>query len=119
MRAMGPPPICVWLPCSRMSASSRISDFSRARSIWMRHGDHALVNAIRATLAAARVRREEGIDAEGAAALALGQLETEDLPRLKPVYNLTGTVLHTNLGRALIAQQAIEAAVAAMRNAVA
>ncbi len=84
-----------------------------------RFGHQAVVKAIRMTLAAARARCIDPVDLESAAAAALTHLEAEHAPRLKAVYNLTGTVLHTNLGRALIAEAAIEAAVAAMRNPVA
>jgi len=82
-----------------------------------RFGHQAVVTAVRHELAELR-RNGLSVAADDAAALALGRLEAADAPRLKSVYNLTGTVLHTNLGRALAAETAVAAAVAAMRNAV-
>jgi L-seryl-tRNA(Ser) seleniumtransferase len=83
-----------------------------------RFGRPAVVDAVRAALDAARAQRTS-LGAEHAATLAFSRLAADAEPRLRPVYNLTGTVLHTNLGRALLADEAVTAAVAAMRNAVA
>jgi len=83
-----------------------------------RFGRTAVVGAVRAVLAEARTAGT-ALSANTAGAEALARLQAGAQPNLRPVFNLTGTVLHTNLGRALIAEEAVEAVIAAMRNAVA
>ena len=68
----------------------------------------AVVAAAREVVASAR-RARSGPPADWAAAVS-DRLRERSLPTLRPVLNATGVVLHTNLGRAPLA----EAAVAAM-----
>jgi L-seryl-tRNA(Ser) seleniumtransferase len=92
-----------------------------------RFGRPPVVNAVRATLDAVRsavrastpLAHGAQVDADHVAASALARLDRETQPRVRPVFNLTGIVLHTNLGRATLADAAVEAAVAAMRQAIA
>src|SRR5215470_15580503 len=88
-----------------------------------RFGRPAAVAAVRATLAttreAVRAGRVEAIAVDDLAAAALARLDAGAQPNVRAVFNLTGTVLHTNLGRAVLAEPAIEAAVTAMRHALA
>lgn len=82
-----------------------------------RFGRPSAVDAVREALADLRGRKQTA-EAGSVAAAAVQLLEARDRSSLRPVFNLSGTVLHTNLGRALIADVAIEAAVQAMRNTV-
>jgi L-seryl-tRNA(Ser) seleniumtransferase len=102
---------------------SAVLNTSAAAALLERYGQNASTNAIRATIEVTRTALQEGKcvapTAERLAIESRARLEREDRSGSRPLFNLSGTVLHTNLGRAVLADAAVEAAVAAMRNPVA
>jgi len=105
-------------PRRRLPSVDEALKVPEATAALAKHGRTAMVDALRAAIAAFRAKGE-GASAAEAANEATVQLDKADRPRLRAVHNLTGTILHTNLGRALLAEAAIDAATAAMRSAVA
>ena len=81
-------------------------------------GRPAVVDAVRRVISESRARGVVPCGTDEVMSEATLLLEAQGKPSLRPVFNLTGTVLHTNLGRAILAEPAIEAAVSAMRSAV-
>jgi L-seryl-tRNA(Ser) seleniumtransferase len=83
-----------------------------------RYGHTAVVAAVRAELAerreALKAQPDSVPDTARLAADCRKRLEADFAPSLRPVFNLTGTVLHTNLGRALLAESAVEAVLAVL-----
>lgn len=73
-----------------------------------------LVDAVRDALASARAVPHRAPTGDGAWTTAVeGALERRTRPSLRPVLNATGVVLHTNLGRAPLADAALDAVRAA------
>ena len=96
---------------------------SESASLRGRFGRQAATDALRSVLDDARESLRSGRTAARShldiVQSAYRLLDLKNLSDLRPLYNLTGIILHTNLGRAVLAEAAVEAAVAAMRNAVA
>ncbi|MGA1833602.1 L-seryl-tRNA(Sec) selenium transferase [Rhizobium wenxiniae] len=87
-----------------------------------RHGRVVVTDELRGVLVDIREAVKAGADVPdeaGVLASLISRLGYLDKSNLRPLFNLTGTVLHTNLGRALLAEEAIAAAVDAMRDAAA
>jgi L-seryl-tRNA(Ser) seleniumtransferase len=82
------------------------------------HGRPAVTDAIRAVLAEIRSEPPPSPDSDVILDRVAQRLEAEARASLRPVFNLTGTVLHTNLGRAQLPEEAIDAMAAAARNPV-
>jgi L-seryl-tRNA(Ser) seleniumtransferase len=92
------------------------------------YGRTQVLNALRDALDAWRISAQSGdaaVDAAGSPALSAldtAQLHTtvaaallaRNASRLRSVFNLTGTVLHTNLGRALLPDESVRAVMTAL-----
>jgi L-seryl-tRNA(Ser) seleniumtransferase len=84
-----------------------------------RYGRAQLTGSLRAHLATLRGKALAGslelvaLQDESIAAALEAQLCASARPQLRPVFNLTGTVLHTNLGRAVLPEEAVRALVQA------
>jgi L-seryl-tRNA(Ser) seleniumtransferase len=91
-------------------AAAEIQPLSQA------HAHDLIVAAVRAELSQLReqIRRGDGVDGASSvtsiAARVVARLGRELRPKLRSVINATGIVLHTNLGRSPIAEEAARAA---------
>ncbi len=102
----------------------KVNDVLAAPAVEALAGEHAherIVEAVRAEIDALRARLKEDPGGDGVvepaavAERAAARLRRDLRPRLRPVINATGIVLHTNLGRAPLAEEAARAAYEAGR----
>ena len=98
-----------------LPAVDRILRSAEGCALIARYGRALVLDAVRAALAKCR---DSGKAASVAAIIADSADRLSQLmrPSQRRVFNLTGTVLHTNLGRAPLPEAAIDAAAAAMRD---
>jgi L-seryl-tRNA(Ser) seleniumtransferase len=107
----------------RLPATDAVLRSPNGRAMAVRYGATAAAGAARRELASLRALAQAGRlaampTAEAVAVSAQAALEASDAPSLRRVFNLTGTVLHTNLGRALLPEEAVAAVAEAMRHPV-
>jgi len=106
-------------PTRPFPSVDRVAHFAPVAKLGETYGRSAVIDAIRAVLDEHRTRMHEPgyvppTDDELSHQVT-GRLQERAKPRLRRVFNLTGTVLHTNLGRTQLSSRAIEHAAMAMR----
>ena len=111
-------------PAARRALPSidRLLSDSRVEALVSRYGRPYVVETLRALLDVQRNALSDaasgGFDQVAFLEACEHRLVRETAPSLRPVYNLTGTVLHTNLGRALMPERVARAVMEAMTRPV-
>lgn len=103
---------------SQLPAVDRLLAEPQVADLAGRHGRAIATRAARDELAAIRAAAKDGHPVpvtETIVAAVCARIEGLARPKLRRVFNLTGTVLHTNLGRAPLPEEAVEALVMAAR----
>ncbi|WP_153101913.1 L-seryl-tRNA(Sec) selenium transferase [Paraburkholderia hayleyella] len=106
---------------ARLPAVERVMALAEASEPVALYGRSQVLDAVRAALDARRDAWRAGAALASAACEAVSvlneavqHLSVRAQPRLRSVFNLSGTVLHTNLGRALLPDVAVQAVVTAL-----
>lgn len=106
-------------PLSQLPSVDRLLCAASLAPLIDTHGRAVVTALVRDVLAATRAALREGAPLPGDDTLIakVGAGVTAKMrSKLRPVFNLTGTVLHTNLGRAPLPEEAVQALVTAARN---
>jgi len=106
-------------PLSQLPSVDRLLCAAALAPLIDTYGRTLVAAVIRDVLAATRGALKEGAPLPDEAALiaSVGAgVTAKTQAKLRPVFNLTGTVLHTNLGRAPLPEEAVQALVTAARN---
>jgi len=108
-------------PFRNLPSVNAVLDLPAIQALQPQHAHDLVVAAIRQELDDVRQRLSQGDqldgfgDAEALSARVIARLDRELRPKLRRVINATGIVLHTNLGRAPVAEDAARAAYEAAR----
>jgi len=102
------------IPLASLPSVDRLLRSDAVSPLLAAHGRSTVTQTIREVLAELRAAGQANPEAAIVDRVA-ARLAAQAQPTLRPVFNLTGTVLHTNLGRAVLPDAAIEAIVAAAR----
>ncbi|AHV94610.1 L-seryl-tRNA(Sec) selenium transferase [Bordetella holmesii] len=103
-----------------LPALDRLLGQSVYAPLQQRYGRSQVVATLREQLQQLRERAQAGgldhaeLEPAALATVTEQTLAARNAPRLRAVFNLTGTVLHTNLGRALLPDAAVQAVVRAL-----